>query len=484
MSETESHPLKHWLDKIAAAQPESPAIYIEDEEISYLILKDQVEALVTTLTQAGIKMGSHLALVTRSARIVALVAYAAPHMGITFLPLDPNLPEKWQASLLQQAGIEYVLCDNEISEDWSPDVNVITIGQLLLQQFTLGGISVEPRTSIYTPLMLATSGSTDVPKVVLLSPENITTSVQSANHYLQLQQNDLWLNCMPLFHIAGLMILYRSIACGAAVILHDKFNAKKVWHDLQKYPVSHISLVPTMLQRLLDVAGERSPPASLRLVIIGGATLEPALAQRALKAGWPLYMSYGMTETSSQIAGCRLNAETWNEPFVLEVYAGIETQIRGIEESTDGSGQLALRGAAIMSGYADSQNLSTQALDADGWLLTRDIAKLNDAGHIIILGRADDVIISGGENIHPAQVEAIMRDCPGIDEIAITSNDNPEWGQSLVAIYRGTGSKEKIEQWSRDKLKGSWRPRQFIKIDALPRLPNGKLDRQSLSSSI
>lgn len=482
MPETDSHPLKHWLDKIAASHPDAPAIYIEDEEINYLTLKEQVDALVTTLAQAGIKTGQRLALVTRSSRIIALMAYAAPHMGITFLPLDPDIPKKWQSNLLAQAGIEHILCDNEVSEEWSPEVNVITIGQLLLQQFTLGATSVKTGASSYTPLMLATSGSSDIPKVILLTPENITASVNNVNACLQLEHDDLWLDCLPLFHIAGLMILYRSIARGAAVILHDRFDAEKVWRDLQAHPVSHLSLVPVMLQKLLDIAGDQAPPSCLRFVVIGGAALDPTLAKRALDRGWPLYLSYGMTETASQIAGCKLDNRTANGPFALELYAGIEIKIQPHASSTDGSGLIALRGAPIMSAYADAQNASTP--DEDGWLLTRDLGRLDSENRLIISGRADDLIISGGENIQPAQVEAIMQDCPGINEIAIAGKDDPQWGQCLVAIYSGEASSEAIEQWSREKLKGNWRPRQFIKTDSLPRLSNGKLDRQSLLAAI
>ncbi|MDH5573241.1 MAG: AMP-binding protein, partial [Gammaproteobacteria bacterium] len=314
MPETESHPLKHWLDRIAASHPHAPAIYIEGEEIDYITLKDQTDALVSTLHRAGVKSGHHLALVTYSARIIALMAYAAPHMGITFLPLDPRLPSKWQNLLIAQASICYVLCDNEVSDHWGGDINVITIGQLLLQQFTLNINLDEPKTSIYTPLMLATSGSTDIPKVVLLTPENISASVRNTNEHLQLQHSDIWLDCLPLFHIAGLMILYRSIARGAAVILHDKFNAEKVWADLQQHPVTHLSLIPTMLIHLLEVAGNTAPPATLKAVLIGGAPLDPKLALRAVKLGWPLYMTYGMTETASQIASSRLELDELEDP--------------------------------------------------------------------------------------------------------------------------------------------------------------------------
>ena len=486
MSETESHPLKHWLDSFADSHPNAPAIYIEDEEINYLNLKDQADALVSTLNQAGIKTGHHLALVTYSARIIALMAYAAPHMGITFLPLDPRLPSKWQNSLLIQAGIEYVLCDNEVSDHWVSEVNVITIGQLLLQQFTLGTTAVETSTSIYTPLMLATSGSTDIPKVVLLTPENISASVQNTNQLLEIQQTDLWLDCLPLFHIAGLMILYRCIARGAAVILHDNFNAEKVWHDLNQYPVTHLSLVPTMLLRLLEQAKETSPPNTLKAVLIGGAPLDPELAQQAIKLGWPLLMTYGMTETTSQIAIHQIELSDCSDqqiPMSVKLYENIEIQIRDNDDQVcEGVGHIALRGTQVMSGYANPEKQIGQGLDQEGWLLTSDIGQIDENKNLFVIGRADEVIISGGEKIHPAQVESLMTSCPGIDEVAVIGQQDKVWGNILVAVHVGEFDEQQLEHWCHEQFKGNWRPRLFKRLDSLPRLANGKLDRKALGS--
>ena len=488
MPEMESHPLKHWLDRIAAAHPNAPAIYIEGEEIDYHTLKEQTDALVSTLSQAGVKSGHHLALVTQSARIIALMAYAAPHMGITFLPLDPRLPSKWQNSLLAQAGIEYVLCDNEVSDHWVENVHVITIGQLLLQQFTLGTkSSVETKTSIYTPLMLATSGSTDIPKVALLTPENISASVHNTNQHLGLQHSDLWLDCLPLFHIAGLMILYRCIARGAAVILHDKFDAQKVWDELQQQPVTHLSLIPTMLIRLLEQAGDTSPPSTLKAVLIGGAPLDPELALRAIKLGWPLYATFGMTETTSQIASHRLelsDIENHQNLTSGKLYENIEIQIRDDEgQPCEGIGHIALRGSQIMSGYANSDEQNNIGIDKDGWLATSDMGQVDKNRNLLVIGRADEVIICGGEKIHPGQIESLMSSCPGINEVAIVGQKDTTWGNVLMAVHVGEFDELQVELWCREQFKGSWRPRAFKHIDALPHLANGKLDRKAINSS-
>ena len=476
MSENDFPSLKHWLDEAAATCPDAPAIYIEDEEIGFATLREQVAALITTLGQAGIRSGERLALATDSARILALMAYAAPQLGITFLPLSPKLPGDWQQAILARAGIQHVLCDNEFSECWPGDLNVITVGQLLLYQFALGNAAPGRPEHNDIPLMLATSGSTGTPRVVMLGHDNLEAAAHLSNRHLQLGAGDVWLACLPLYHIGGLMILYRCLAARACVVLHDHFTAQKVWQDLQNHAVSHVSLAPIMLQRLLDAARDQPPPASLRFAIVGGAPLPDALAQRALAAGWPLYLSYGMTETAAQIAGRRLS-EADAVP-ALEAYEGIEIRLQSPDEQ--GIGRIALRGAPIMRGYANAGDDARQP-DEQGWLLTRDRGFLDENGRLLLHGRADRVIISGGENIDPAQIEHVLQACPGLEEVAVMGMADPEWGQRPVAIYSGAAPAEELEQWSRERLRGGWRPCRFIHTDRLPRLGNGKPDPQALA---
>jgi len=172
-------------------------------------------------------------------------------------------------------------------------------------------------------LILATSGTQGEAKGVMISASNIDASVSASRSRLGLSPGDIWLNCMPLFHIAGLAIIYRCLDARAAVLLHQGFNADLVWRDIQRCRVTHISLVPAMLQMLLDETGNSAPPDTLRVVLVGGGRLSCDLARSAHQRGWPLCVTYGMSETVSQFAtdcGARAGVESGLVGLPLDGY--------------------------------------------------------------------------------------------------------------------------------------------------------------------
>jgi O-succinylbenzoic acid--CoA ligase len=210
-------------------------------------------------------------------------------------------------------------------------------------------------------LLLATSGSCGLPKLVKLSDGNLQASVQIANERLKLSPASVWLDCLPLVHIGGLSILLRCACAGANVVLHEGFDAPGVVDDLHKHPISHISLVPAMLAQLLDLA--RPPPRSLQVVLVGGAPLEPSLANRALAAGWPVWVTYGMTETASMLAARKLGTEDDNPRQVGSPLPGFELRI--VDDVIE------VRGAAV---HDSGDRLAGQ------WFSTGDRGQLDGAG--------------------------------------------------------------------------------------------------------
>jgi O-succinylbenzoic acid--CoA ligase len=291
---------------------------------------------------------------------------------------------------------------------------------------------------------------------------------------MPLAAGDLWLACVPLRHIAGLSILLRCLEAGAGVSIHDGFDAARVWRDLRGQPVTHLSLVPAMLHQLLQVAAGQPPPARLRCVLIGGAALDPSLAARAQAAGWPLCVSYGMSETASQIAtecGALAGCEAGRVGVPL---AGFALRLEGLGDAR----RIWLRGPALMLGYAAPGLAPGRGL-ADGWLLTGDIGRCDD-GVLRLRGRADDMLISGGENLHPAEVEPVLRAAPGVDDAALAAVADPVWGDLLVAVFSGSATPDSVAAHCRRHLAGARRPRHFCQLERLPYTASGKLDRLAL----
>lgn len=451
--------------------------------LRYRDLHAQAVSLAHVLAYHGIAPGTVVAAASASARLLALLTYAAPLLGCILQPLNPALPASRRAALLSQSGAAWLIADEEVA---GGPVPVLFAARLLNE--LRGTVETAPLPALAQPLglndihlIIATSGSSGEPKGVMLSGRNIAASVCASRTRLRLAPGDLWLACLPLFHVGGLSILYRCAEAGATVLLHQGFDPERVIAAIAAHNVTHLSLVPTMLAHLLECAGGQSAPPSLRYVLVGGAALPAALAARAAAAGWPLCASYGMSETCSQVATLCDVASGWSGGVVGQPLPGIEVRLvcPPAPHST-GDGLISVRGDVVMEGYANPERKPGIGITEDGWFVTADLGRLDARGNLAVSGRADDLLISGGENVAPQLVEEIIAACPGITDIGITARQDAVWGDRLVAVFAGSISETALEAWCRAALAGALRPRVFIKVAALPRNAAGKLDRHAL----
>lgn len=315
-------------------------------------------------------------------------------------------------------------------------------------------------------LIISTSGSEGAPRAVLLGDRQLSTAADAANARLQLQAGDLWLNCLPLFHIGGQAILWRCARAAAAMLLHDGFHADSVARDLHRYPVTHISLVPAMLAALLELG--TSPPPGLRVALIGGAALARPLYEKARAAGWPLWPSYGMSETAALLAAHAPDDGPWHDGLVGRPLPGMRIALAD-------DGRIRLHGGQLMQGY-----LGSAGLDSDGWLTTGDLGHLDANGCLTISGRADDMLISGGRNIHPQEIESCLAACPGVRDVAVSARPDPVWGDLIIALVVGSAGLAELQAHARRHLPGAGVPRRLIHLEQIPRNGSGKPDRQAL----
>lgn len=326
-------------------------------------------------------------------------------------------------------------------------------------------------------LLIATSGSTGEPKQVMLSEANLEAAVRASRSRIPLGPGDIWLNCLPLQHIGGVAIFYRCAEAGAAALLHRGFEAVQVRKDMERHGVTHISLVPAMLARLLETG---PPPAPLKYALIGGGPLSANLAQQAHRAGWPICPSYGMSEAASQIATLATFPPDWREGMVGTPLPGISVEI--LDESgqpAKGEGRIRVRGPSVMMGYANPAHEAGHGLQ-NGWFLSGDRGYFDDRGNLVVLGRHDDMLVSGGVNIHPAEVEGLLLTCPGVSDVAVTAVSDEVWGDRMTALLVGDANCSAVQDWCRKHLPSHLRPRRFFAVTALPRNAMGKLERQHL----
>ncbi len=452
----------HWFKQTAARWSQHFALIRGGETISFSALHDLATRWGHKLRRDQPAADQGLVISTKSRSQLAWMAYASLRAGVPLLPLDPKLPESLRERLLRSA----TRCERtgEVARHlqssgraWAP-------------------LGIDTSRSALQ-WVLFTSGSTGAPKGVYLSPTNLAASVQASQARIPLYPGDCWLHCLSLYHIGGLAILCRCLAAGATLLLQERFQAQAVWDALWRHSVTHLSLVPTLLARLLALSGDQPPPPSLRVLLVGGAPLNPSLARRALAARWPLCVTYGMTETGSQVATrcgpeAGLAAGRVGKPL-----PGFQVRIG--EPDEQGVGRIWVRGPALMLGYANPQGRLGLGLKG-GWLDTGDLGCWEKDGALRISGRADDVLISGGEKVHPQLVEAQLTQCAGVEEAALSACPDPHWGERLVLLYRGDAAPERLAAYAKRHLQGAWRPKVFYRVDQLPRNAMGKLDRRAL----
>lgn len=290
-------------------------------------------------------------------------------------------------------------------------------------------------------LLMFTSGTSAEPKPVELTYGNVEANARASARALGVTPADRWLCPLPLTHVGGLLILTRAVIGGFAVLLDPPFDAARVAARLAAGEATLVSMVPTQLQRVLD-AGLQDPPG-LRAVISGGAPLTPALRERARAAGVPVVDAYGLTETASQIA---LDGIPFAEARV-EIDAG----------------EIVVEGPMV----------------AGGTHRTGDLGEWRD-GRLHVVGRKADTIITGGENVSPDEVEAVLKAHPEVRDAGVFGRPDPEWGQAVTAHVVGSAAPEDLRIWCRERLAGFKVPKRIEMVSSLPRTPSGKLLRRSM----
>lgn len=308
------------------------------------------------------------------------------------------------------------------------------------------------------PWVVETSGSSGTPKRVLLSRDAVLASVAVSAR--RLGGSGRWLLALPASYVAGVQVICRSLVAGHdPVLLDDHASFAEAAADAE-----YVSLVPTQLHRLLETDAEAL--RRFRTVLLGGGPIDPALRARADEAGVRVVATYGSAETAG---GC-----------VYDGYA-----LDGVAVALGPDGRIRIAGPTLFDGYAGRPDLTAEAL-VDGWFLTADAGRIDDDGRLHVLGRVDDVVVSGGVNVPAPAVAARLREHPGVAAAEVLGVPDEEWGNRLVAYVVSTASTpgdlslDAARDWVAEAHPRSWAPRQLVRLDAIPLLPNGKPDRIAL----
>lgn len=479
------------LKASARSDPDRPAVAGASCSWTDRELDAAADALAVALVELGAGEGSRVAaLLADDAPVVALIA-AARRLGAVLVPLNRRASRPELEQQLDVAGVAVIVHDvahaaraRELAQGASLPMLPVEPPLALLPRLSAAAIGTQvhpgsPATIVFT------SGTTGRPKGAVLSHGNHAASADAWAGVLQPRVGDRWLACLPLFHVAGLAIVMRARRWGVPLEIHEHFDPGDVASSIEA-GVSHLSLVPTQLQQLLEVRGARAVAATLRAILLGGGPVPTGLLQRARRSGLPVLTTYGMTETASGVAVGGADAATLRDPAALRPLPGVDLRIA--DASADaGVGQVMVRGAMVFSGYLDDPGATAERLH-DGWLETGDLGSLDESGLLRIVDRRDDLIISGGENVYPAEVEAVLLEHPDILEAAVLDLPDRVWGSvpiaAIVVAPGATVSDATLQRHCRARLAGYKVPVRFHRRVDVPRNASGKILRRELREAL
>ncbi|HEY2398234.1 MAG TPA: AMP-binding protein [Solirubrobacteraceae bacterium] len=436
-----------WLARAATARPERVAVETPGRSCSYAELLELASAGAAELAARGAGRGTRIAIELPPGLAFAQALHASLLLGAVALPVDLRGSEAERRRTT--AAAELRVTEPLPERSWRPPAQA-------------GWHDLDA-----TAVILHTSGTTAEPRPIELSYGNFLWSALGSSVALGHEPGERWLCTLPLCHVGGLSILLRSCIHATTAIVHERFETDRVLRSLREEGVTLVSLVATTLARLLDAGLAR--PASLRCALTGGGPVPAALVERARRTGVPVSLTYGLSEACSQVTTTPVAAIGSEGPLA----AGPPLFCTRVQIAADG--EILVRGPTV----------APSAPAADGWLHTGDLGSVGADGGLRVLGRRAETIVSGGENVSPAEVEAVLEAHPQVLEAAVLGSPDERWGEAVTALVVAREGVELDEQQLRSHCAGALAPfkvpKRILAVSGpLPRTSSGKLLRREL----
>jgi acyl-CoA synthetase (AMP-forming)/AMP-acid ligase II len=423
-----------------------------------------------------------LAFADAQSTAVPVALFAAAYAGVSYAPLNYRLPADQQQKLLDRLGSDY-----HVPTDGA-DAWLAGLGE--------GEPDGYPDECDHPAVLLFTSGTTSEPKAAVLDHDNLLAYILNAGDFMSADEDEAVLMVVPPFHIAGVAGMLSSIYAGRRIVPLAKFSPEEWLDTVASEHVTHAMVVPTMLARIVAVMEERGGVQLpfLRTLSYGGARMPIPVLERALElfpnAGF--VNAYGLTETSSTVAllgpddhrtafaGDRKRLASVGKPLPGIEFECVDDEGKAV--GPDQEGRIRIRGDQVSGKYVGQDG----GVDSDGWLITGDIGTIDADGYIYIHGRADDVIIAGGENISPSEIEDCLLRHPEVTGAAVVGLPDQEWGEKVAAMVtlHGHVTPEELTEWVRKDLGGLKSPKVVVITEELPMTPTGKILRREVRSEL
>ncbi|MCK8828177.1 o-succinylbenzoate--CoA ligase [Natroniella acetigena] len=477
--------MKDWLSKRTHISPDRTAVITTQSQWSFSELNNQAIELAQRLAHCGVSSGERVAVLMYNSLDFVRVIYALNKLGAILVPLNTRLTISEIDFQLQDVEASLLIYDEQ-TEELALELNLrdkVKITELPQKKVEISLQEQHQESDLHS--IIYTSGTTGNPKGTLLTYGNYWSSAMGSLLNLGLYDGDCWLACLPLFHVGGLSILIRSVIYGIPMMLYSSFEPEVINQAIDEGTVSHISLVSNMLLRMLNQRNDRPYPETLRCLLVGGGPVSEQLLKRCAQIKAPVVQTYGLTETTSQVATLApeeaLNklGSAGKPLFPTELYIADQ---KGQSVTSGTVGEIVVKGPTITQGYFNKPEATAAAIQ-DGWLQTGDLGYLDDNGYLYVVDRLHDLIISGGENIYPAEVEDVLTNYPNVEAAGVIGESDEQWGQVPVAYVKVKAEvdQEELVTFCREYLAGYKVPKSIYFVTELPRNATGKLMRRKLT---
>jgi fatty-acyl-CoA synthase len=491
--------LGNWFLQRSRRTPNRRALTFEGKTSTYDELQQRFDRLAAALKTAGVCRGDRVAFIGFNQPAFFDTMFAAARLGAIFVPLNFRLTGPELDYIINDAGVHTIVadsphrsviegirknlpCRNYLSADvdaadWPALATFTAMTAPLANAAPIGPDEVA--------IIMYTSGTTGRPKGAMLTHGNIWWNNSMSLLTIDAHENDVTLVVAPLFHIGGLNVTTLSaFQKGAEVILHRGFDPACWIEDIMKYKVTTAFAVPAMLLAVSQNPAFASADfASVRMIICGGAPVPEPLLQLYAKRGMPINQGYGLTETAPMLTfltsewGAAKLGSAGKAGFFIEVEL-MDAEGKFVREP-GARGEVVARGPNVMKGYWNKPEATAAAIDAAGWFHTGDVGYFDTDGFLYICDRVKDMIITGGENVYPAEVEAVLYAHPAIAEVAVLGQPDEKWGEAVVCIAALKPGQsltlEALRAWGTERLARYKLPSRLEVIEALPRNPAGKV---------
>jgi len=421
------------LSEAARRYKDLPALITNNNIISY----DQYDRLVASaayrLKNTGVTPGERVAIVSPITIEFPIFLMALFRIGAVACPISLRLPQQTVAEYIKRIRCSKIFdLTNQLHIDQSLGITTLSTAEIVdfaVASATPSGdhfVSLDQEATI-----IATSGTCARPKAVLHTYGNHYYSAMGSNRNIRVQPGDRWLLSLPLYHVGGLAILFRTMLGGGAVVIANK--DADLLDTIRRYQITHLSLVHTQLYRLLHKKPARDETKGLSALLVGGGAIPKTLITQAYECDQPLFTSYGLTEMASQVT-------TTHPDDSLDklLTSGRLLDHRQVRISSEG--EILVKGGTLFRGYVEKDE-SYLPVDSDGWFHTGDLGHLDDTGYLTVRGRKDSMFISGGENIHPEEIEVTLSLLDDVKDAVVVPIEDDEFGFRPVAFIRTAGNK-------------------------------------------